>query len=144
MSILLALAASQMVVAGDRGPELHDLPPRAEVFAVEAPEVSTPKEPKCLGPSRAFNYASQALDIASTVAAIDRGAVEANPIITAVFGKRPKAHELILFKAIPLFGFRMLDEHLVRNGKAKKACVLNIGLGVPALVAAGLNARFVF
>lgn len=139
----LALAASpQIAVVGAHGPELRDAPPPLERFASrEEPKAS---EPKCLKPARIFNYAANALDIASTVAAIDRGAVEANPMVTAIFGKRPHAGELILFKAIPMFGVRMLDERLVRHGKAKTACMINIGFGIPGLVAAGFNSRFVF
>ena len=143
MSLILALAAgAQIAIVGMHGPELRDVPPSVERFVRREEPKST--KPKCLKPARLFNYVSHALDIASTVAAIDNGAVEANPMVTSIFGKRPSAGELILFKAIPMFGVRMLDEHLVSRGRTKTACVLNIGFGIPGLVAAGLNSRFVF
>lgn len=140
----LALAAQQIVVPGPNGPELHDLPPRAETVAAVRAERSAPAEPRCLKPARIFNYAAHALDVASTVAAIDRGAVEVGPLARPILGKHPRTHELIAFKLVPLFGLRLFDEHLVRSGRGRAACTVNFSFGAPALVAAGLNARFVF
>lgn len=138
------LAAATFAIATPQGPALVPIdavaPPVART--VEAP--ASPKKPRCLARSRAFNYISQALDIATTAAAIDKGAVEANPILTPIIGKRPSVGEMLLVKAVPIIGIRLFDEHLVRKGRYKHACALNIGAGIPGLVAAGLNTRFVF
>lgn len=144
MSIIAALALAattpQVAVVGTHGPELRDVVPPAPK---EAPTVA-PEEPKCLKRARVFNYTAAALDIATTIAAIDRGAVEGNPVVAAILGKKPGAAELIAFKAVPIIGMRLLDRHLIHKGEGTKACYANAAMGLPTLIVAGLNMRFVF
>lgn len=137
MIYALALAA-----VGPTGPVL------VEAAAAEAPAVvaAVPEREaaSCLRRSRAFNYASHALDVATTIRAVDRGATEVGPLARPLLGRRPSTVGLLAFKLVPLVGVRLLDEHFVRRGRVKTACAINIGFGVPSLVAAGLNARYVF
>lgn len=145
MSGFLALAAAaQVAVVGAHGPELRDLPPRAERVAVAVEPKAA--EPDCLKTSRIVHYTGAALDVATTIAALEGNSrlSEANPIVKGLFGPRPSPLALIGTKAVMTFGIRQFDEYLVRKGAAKHACTLNFGFGAAGLAAAGLNARFVF
>lgn len=145
VALALATTPVERVVVGPLGPELH-----AET--VSGPSVMpklaepVPAEPSCLTSSRIFHYTASALDVATTIAALEgnRNLEEANPIVGALFGKQPSPFEIIASKVVIVFGIRRFEEYLVHKDAGKHACIVNFGFGTANLLAAGLNARFVF
>ena len=156
--ILAALAAAALpmaspahapVAATDAGPAevIQQLPELVEV----APDVwstdprppikpPSPKDRQCVKTWRIINYAAHAADVASSLAAIGNGGVESNPLIRAAFGKRPKVHEFLAFKAA---GFGLF-EFLNRNTSPRDKCTaLKINSALTFTVA-GANMRFAF
>lgn len=137
-----ARGAQEVVYVGPAGPELRAAPPAAP--APPVPQDASRAEEGCLGKARAFNYASHALDVATTVAARNNGAAEVGPLARPILGRHPSTLGLLAFKLVPLAGVRLLDEHFTKRGRTGQACLINVAFGVPALVAAGLNMRYVF
>ena len=145
MSILAALAAATLPAAEaplTYGPELVEVAPDVWSTDPAAPVVKppSPKDRQCVKTWRVINYAAHAADVASSLAAIGNGGVESNPLIRAAFGKRPKAHEFLAFKAAGIGLFEFIN----RNTSPRDKCTaLKINSALTFTVA-GANLRFVF
>jgi hypothetical protein len=144
MSILAGLAAATLPVPEappTYGPEWTEVAP--DVWSTDpAPPIKppSPKDRQCVKTWRAINYAAHAADVASSLAAIDRGGIEGNPLIRAAFGKRPKVHEFLSFKAAGIGLF----EFMTRNASPRDKCTaLKINSALTFTVA-GANLRFLF
>ena len=146
MPSLLALPATAfLAVVGPNGPVLEPKP------AVERVEATAPVQPaeddagRCVRRWRLIHAGAQAADVATTVYAVESGkGTEANPLIRALLGKRPKAHELIAFKAVNFGLIEWQAQGALARGDSKAACRAHkIGAVITGGVAA-LNLRVVF
>jgi hypothetical protein len=80
-------------------------------------------EERGVGVALGFMAAGQGLDLATTVAALNRGAVESNPLL----GKRPSAAKLVVAK-LPMVGVGWLLTKLApRHPKLAKGTAYVIG-----------------
>lgn len=136
--ILLALAAALPQPCPDGWYEVSPAVCSDQPGVIAEPPRKPDKDERCVKRWRVANYAAHGADVASTLVGLGRGANEANPIIRGLFGKKPKAHELIAFKlaTIGLFEFS------TRNSDDKcRALKFNTALTVGVT---GLNLRFLF
>lgn len=129
MTILTTLAAATMVVASPVGPSLEPLPPPMEQVIDKSLEAKI-NAPKCYVPSRLFNIAGQALDIGTTIYAVEKlGYTEVGPFAAPIIGKNPKPWEVIAFKAVPFVAIDVLAKELLGSKKPTNACVTHVTYG---------------
>lgn len=134
MNPLALPQAAMLAVVGPNGPVLEpvSLPDPVPVVAAYEPERS------CVKRWRLIHAATQAADIASTVYIVESGkGTEANPIIRGLFGKRPKVHELVAFKAVQ-FG---ILEWRASKASPQGACTMHKIGAVITGATVGLNLR---
>lgn len=100
---------------------------------------------RCVKVWRPVYWAAQAGDTATTLAATSgKDAEEANPLIRAVLGKKPKPLELVAYKAAQAGLVEVFTRGMIREGNYKGACrAYQVSTFVTA-TAVGLNLRFIF
>ena len=82
-----------------------------------------PEEAECVSRWRSRAYLAHAADVASTIAAIETGrGQEGNPLVRAVFGKRPAPHEVILGKLAILAPVEIWHNARLRRGDYAGVC----------------------
>ena len=82
-----------------------------------------PDERRCLRRWGRAYYAAQALDIGTTVAAIESGrGREANPVYKLAFGKKVTTMEVLAFKAVSMGATKWSLSRLRRDGDFYGAC----------------------
>lgn len=122
MTTLAILSQAVMLaVVTPQGPSLAPLDtvaPAPVEHRIEAPAEQCPGLKKW----RLINAAVNVADVASTTYIVESGkGTEANPIIKAAFGKRPKWYELSAVKAVG-FGFNeFMAQRALRRGDCRDA-----------------------
>ena len=82
-----------------------------------------PGERRCLRRWGRVYYAAQALDIATTVAAIESGrGAEANPVYKLMFGKKVSSVEVLGFKALSMGATEFMLSRTRRDGDFEGVC----------------------
>ena len=107
---------------------------------------SSPAKPfaKCIKQWRGIYALSHVADVISTHAAIQRGAVEKNPLPRAIIGERPGLLEMAAYKLVTAGAFDLLAREFARSGNREAACRTYQTLAVLHFGVAAANLRFVF